>query len=255
MTVKQTKKAIPVAGTTVTTISSGQKFMVTDASGHITYISLADLKDNLFGGIPIYAIEDGVMIMYHRKSDNYPLASKLSAWAALQNAGEVADGVLVTEGSKHIVVAPTEATLYWSSAGVTGGGVQTTDRLTALNDWAGKNNTTAQAAKSECSGASYAPGFCHTYARSNGNEGGLGAGKWWLPSIGELMMMYNNKLKINYALSLINGATQLAEAAHWSSTEYSQTGAWSLYFSNGTVDGNAKATYQIHVRPVSAFIA
>ena len=212
-------------------------------------------KGLLKAGIDLNAMNDGVFIMFHRKSDNYPLAVKPHNWAGYQNSGEIAEGVMVVEGGKILVVAPTEATLYWSSAAVNAGGKTTSDRLTALDDWTGKTSTAAQITHAECKTESYAPGFCASYARVNANGNGLTAGKWWLPSLGELMMIYANMRKINYALSLINGATQLAETWYWSSTEYSAAYAWYLYLSNGYTGGNPKATNQIRVRPVSAFLS
>ena len=176
-------------------------------------------------------------------------------WTSYQSSGEIAEGVVVVEGGKILVVAPTEASLYWSSAAVSGGGVTTSDRVTALNDWAGEANTTAQMTKSECNTVSYAPGFCGAYSRVNANGQGLIAGKWWLPSLGEMTMIYANMTKINYALSLINGATQLAETAYWTSTEYSSMYAWYLGLHNGDAGYNAKAAYQRRVRAVSAFIS
>lgn len=161
---------------------------------------------------------------------------------------------MIVEGGKILVVAPTETSLYWSSAAVSGGGVTTTDRLTALNDWNGRANTTSQVAKPEASSASYAPGFCNTYARVNANGQGLTAGRWWLPSLGELMMIYANMKKINYALSLISGAAQLAETSYWSSTEHSATNAWLLGIANSGANSYAKAANQIRVRAVSAFL-
>lgn len=211
-------------------------------------------KGLLKAGIDLNAMNDGVFIMFHRKSDDYPLAVKLDKWASYQNSGEIAEGVMVVEGGKILVVAPTEATLYWSSAAVSAGGKTTTDRETALNDWTGKTSTAAQITHNECKTESYAPGFCASYSRTNANGKGLTAGRWWLPSLGELMMIYANMRKINYALSLINGATQLAETAYWSSTEYNATTAWGLFISDGTARNYAKTTYQFRVRPVSAFL-
>lgn len=240
--------------TTVTTMSTSQYIPLTDGSGNVTKITLANLKAALLGGLNLNAMNDGVFIMFHRKSDNYPLAVKPDKWASYQNSGEIAEGVLVVEGGKMLVVAPTEATLYWSSAAVSAGGKTTSDRLTALDDWAGKTSTAAQITHNECKTESYAPGFCASYSRTNANGKGLTAGRWWLPSLGELMMIYANMRKINYALSLINGATQLAETAYWSSTESSATGAWGLYLSFGYAGDFTKATSQRRVRPVSAFL-
>ena len=72
--------------------------------------------------------------------------------------------------------------------------------------------------------------------------------------MGEMMMIYANMRKVNYALSLIEGATQLAETWYWTSTEYSATAAWGLHLYYGTAYYRAKATYQDRVRAVSAFI-
>ena len=240
--------------TTVTTVNTSQYIPLTDASGNVTKVTLANLKAALLGGLNLNAMNDGVFIMFHRKSDDYPLAVKPDKWASYQNSGEIAEGVMIVEGGKILVVAPTEATLYWSSAAVSAGGKTTTDRETALNDWTGKTSTAAQITHDECKTESYAPGFCASYERVNANGKGLTAGRWWLPSLGELMMIYANMRKINYALSLINGATQLAETWYWSSTEYSATHAWLLYLYDGSAYGSTKATYQSRVRPVSAFL-
>ena len=197
---------------------------------------------------------DGVFVMFHRKSDNYPLAVKPDKWPSSQNSGEIADGVLVVEGGKMLVVAPTKATLTWSSAEVSAGGTTTADRLTALNDWDGKANTAAQVTHSECSGAGYAPGFCHQYSRANANGQGLTAGKWWLPSLAELMMIYANMRKINYALSLINGATQLNVEEYWCSTEQNAGNVWYLDYRNLGCSVANKTNFSLSVRPVSSFI-
>lgn len=197
---------------------------------------------------------DGIFIMFHRKLDNYPLMVKPDNWASYQNSGEIAEGVVVVEDGRILVVAPTEESLYWSSAEVSAGGKTTTDRLTALDDWTGKANTAVQITHPECSGENYAPGFCSKYSRPNANGWGLTAGKWWLPSLGELMMIYANINKINYALSFINEATSLAKSGYWSSTEYTGRHGWALFPGNGIVGYYNKNTNQYGVRPVSAFI-
>lgn len=252
MSVKQTKKFSDVSA--ISTVSTSQYLPLTDGSGNVTRISLANLKAALLAGMDLNELNDGVFIMFHRNSDNYPLAVKLHKWTSYQSSGEIAEGVLVVEGGKMLVIAPTEATLYWSSAAVSGGGTTTSDRLAALGDWTGKTSTDAQVTHTECQGNSYAPGFCHNYSRVNANGQGMTAGKWWLPSLGEMMMIYANMTKINYALSLINGATQLAETWYWTSTEYSANYAWILYLTGGYAGGTSKATSQGRVRPVSAFL-
>lgn len=252
MSVKKTKTLANYSE--VTTVTTSQAIPLTDASGNVTKITLANLKTALLAGLNINAMNDGVFIFFHRKSDNYPLAVKPDKWESYQSSGEIANGVMVVEGGKILVVAPTETSLYWSSAAVSAGGKTTTDRLTALSDWEGKTSTAAQVTHTECSDAAYAPGYCNQYSRTNANGKGLTAGRWWLPSLGELMMIYANKYKINYALSLISGATQLSESWYWSSTELSATTAWCLNLSGGHAYYGTKAAYQFRVRAVSAFL-
>ena len=260
MAVKKTKK---LSGqNTVTTINNDQKFPITDANGKVTLVSLATLKAAVLAGMNINGLYDGIFIMYHRKSDDYPLMVKPHKWTNLQNNGEIADGVVVVEGGKILVVAPTESTskLTWSSAAISGGGTTTTDRVTAMNDWNGKESTAKIIAASTASAvtntAQYAPGYCNLYSRANANGKGLTAGKWWLPSLGEMFMIYANMTKINYALSLISGATQLVEDWYWTSTEGSATYAWYLYLNGGTTyHWGTKASGTYRVRAVSAFIS
>lgn len=252
MATKKTKTLKDVA--TVSTVNASQFIPLTDASGNTTKVSLAGLKAALLDGINLNSINDGVFIMFHGNRANYPLMVKPDKWTSYQNSGEIAEGVVVVEGGKILVVSPTETALTWSSAAVSGGGVTTSDRVTAMNDWAGKTNTASQITHTECSSASYAPGFCAAYSRVNANGQGMTAGRWWLPSLGELLCIYANMRKINYALSLIEGATQLTESWYWSSTEYSATYAWFLYLSYGNAYSYTKATDKGRVRAVSAFL-
>lgn len=232
----------------------------------VTNASKATMKDVIREDIG--QLYDGVFIMFHRNSDDLPLAVRVSAWASYQNSGEVAEGVLLVEGGRHLVIAPTEgADKKWSSkpasSSDTSGSVQisgvttTGDRITALNDFIGRENTTAIINGSTSSNVTnteaYAAGFCNKYSRTNANGKGLTAGKWWLPSEGELAMIWANFDKINYALSKISGATQLQQAWYWSSTQGSANNAWYLYLYVGTV-GNFYKFYQGRVRPVSAFL-
>ena len=231
----------------------------------VTNASKATMEDAI--RTDIGQLYDGVFIMFHRKSDNYPLAVRTSSWASYQTGGEIAEGVLLVEGGKHLVIAPTEASsAKWSSKPVsssdTSGSVQisgvttTSYRIDALNDFAGRDNTTAIINGSTSSNVTntedYVAGFCKIYSRTNANGKGLVAGRWWLPSIGEMAMIWANFDKINYALSKINGATQLQTTWYWTSTQYSAPYAWFLTMNDGIVSNYSKAS-EGRVRPVSAF--
>nr|DAH43415.1 MAG TPA: Protein of unknown function (DUF1566) [Caudoviricetes sp.] len=231
----------------------------------VTNASKATMEDAIRADIG--QLYDGVFIMFHRKNDNYPLAVRVSSWTSYQNSGEIAEGVLLVEGERYLVIAPTEASATkWSSKPVsssdTSGSVQisgvttTGDRITALNDFAGRANTTAIINGSTSSNVTntedYAAGFCNKYSRTNANGNGLTAGRWWLPSMGEMAIIWANFDKINYALSKISGATQLQATWYWSSTQRSANGAWYLNLNDGTTGNNWKFG-QGRVRPVSAF--
>ena len=76
----------------------------------------------------------------------------------------------------------------------------------------------------------------------------------YIPSLGELYLIYLYKYEINKALSYVYGK-QIADEWYWSSTESSAQTAWRLYFYYGRQGYNGKSSYQFRVRPVSAFIA
>ena len=232
----------------------------------VTNASKATMEDAIRADIG--QLYDGVFIMFHRKSDDFPLAVRVSSWASYQASGEIAEGVLLVEGGRYLVIAPTEASsVKWSSkpasSSDTSGSVQisgvttTYDRITALNDFAGRANTTAIINGSTSSNVTntedYAAGFCNRYSRTNANGKGMTAGKWWFPSMGEIAIIWANFDKINYALSKISGATLLQESWYWTSTQNSANYAWPLNMNDGIMSIIWKFE-QLSVRPVSAFL-
>ena len=260
MAVKKTKKLS--SQTTTTTVATGEKFAKVDTNGNVTLIDLANLKTALLGGFSLDIMLDGVFIMYHRKFDNYQCLAKPNKWTALQNAGEIAEGVLIVEGGKNLLVAPTESEstgLAWSSAPINGGTTTTTNREIVMSDFNGKSNTASIISKSTSTAvtntSAYAPGFCNLYSRVNANGEGVTAGKWWLPSVGEMMMIFANVAKINYCLGLISNATLLStNATYWTSNEASEKTAWRIPFIDGLLGyWYAKDSFYHLVRPVSTF--
>ena len=224
-----------------------------NATGKNYRMSAADLKKEL-GSISIDDVMDNVFIMCHRSSDGYPVCCRPSEWAVQEAAGDVATGVLLIDGGRKLVIAPQEKTSTWSTCQLECG-TKEADRLLAQELYNGKENcakiltNTTLAAEGDAS----AVGWCNAYERINAGGKGLKAGAWWLPSVGELYLMFANFTKINYALSKISSATLLSRDAYWSCTEHSAPHAWYLNFSNGLQDYNHKSPTQCRVRPVSAF--
>ncbi len=63
-----------------------------------------------------------------------------------------------------------------------------------------------------------------------------GQSDWYLPSIDELNLLWNNRFDVNKTLSEIGGATVLpsSSTAYWSSTEHNVNSAWSLTYYTST---------------------
>ena len=254
-------------------------------------ISLRDLSKSIIddgstfygnydGNRPLY---DGCFIMYHEQSSGVPCAVPYRSWTTLQNNGEEADGVLIVEGGHSLVIAPHEKDCYWSSKdGLASQDVvpYTSDnRIKLLDIWDGKERTAkictdaSSPFKFESTNIStrstYAPGYCYNYTPHVASDGGvkkkgLSAGKYWLPCIAELFMIYTHLHKINAGLALIAGATPLKKYEghewYWSSTETNDTYAWRLSLSTGSYaeNGIKSAAQNVSpkhmVRPVSSFI-
>ena len=217
-------------------------------------IKKSDLASVVAGLIP--GTDDNVFIVYHRKGDGYILAARMCEWPTLQAEGNVADGVMVCGGTKSVIVAPTEAaeTMPLCKSAVLGRR-EIGEKKWAMADWDGKENTAEQVKHPECSGTGYAPGFCHAYSRMNPDNNGYGAGEWWLPSLAEMILIYQHFDLVNKALSMINGATQLITSWYWSSTEYAKDTKWNIGFGLGDLIGRVDGVEGLlRVRPVTSMV-
>ena len=79
-----------------------------------------------------------------------------------------------------------------------------------------------------------------------------GQSDWYLPSVQELNMLWNNYYTVASALSQISGATQLTDTYYWSSSERTETSAYYFYFDDGAAKGSLKS-HTWYVRAVRAF--
>lgn len=234
------KKWFYTQGTTAATETS--RIPLLDASGNPIG---SDTLDNIFKKQPLFTANVGVAsyesgYLYFRQP-----------YEALSNAS-TAVGVWIQECGKLIVVAKDQqASTKWATSNVSGG-TTAKGREVAIADMDGRANTStiittlgdnAPAAK-----------FCHEYYPSNVDAANafVGAGRWWLPSAGQLWMIWSHLLEVNRILAQIGGTALNRSQWYWSSTESSATPAWYLYFGRGGFR-NASKTYEGSVRPVSAF--
>lgn len=79
-----------------------------------------------------------------------------------------------------------------------------------------------------------------------------GQSDWYLPSVQELNMLWNNYYTVARSLTQISGATQLSLATYWSSTENVNSEAWRFQFIDGSAYGGSKDVTD-YVRAVRAF--
>ena len=166
----------------------------------------------------------------------------------------IAVGAGIIENGRTLIIAKDQgSSLKWATSNVTGGTTAISDRRAAIADFDGRAKTTtilntlgdnAPAAK-----------YCNEYHPSNVDaaDTNMGAGRWWLPSLGELAMIWAHVRAVNFVLAAIGG-TQIPVGSGWtwSSTEYSAARAWLLDFGYGGFNDYGKP-HEGSVRPVSAF--
>jgi hypothetical protein len=136
--------------------------------------------------------------------------------------------------------------------------VATTDQ-SASQTWSNiKNIEIGQTAKSSWDGLSNSNAIVNQSGHTNSAAKlcldlvSGGQNDWYLPSIQELNMLWNNYFTVVKYLSQISGATQLGSAAYWSSTEDDDNDAWTFTFNNGNAYSNDKYGTS-YVRAVRAF--
>ena len=71
------------------------------------------------------------------------------------------------------------------------------------------------------------------FRNSSGNN------SWFIPSCGEMALLYLYKTKVNEALGKL-GSVALEDAEYWTSTERDGRSAWYINLSSGKVDNTGK---------------
>lgn len=168
-----------------------------------------------------------------------------------RNLGEAFGGGVIfhlwkdSDGTEHglVVSLVNQNTLFaWSNVTSTAVGE------TARSSWNGLANSNAIVDQSNHTSSAAALCLNYTNLISGEND-------WYLPSLDELQLLWNNRFNVNRTLSSISGAELLPLSAnYWSSTEQSSsaTQAWSLIFTDGTVTPVNKTSTRF-VRAIRAF--
>lgn len=169
---------------------------------------------------------------------------KRADWNTGNNSKAV--GVAVLSDNCKFVISTTEnsSNIQWGGYGTTISNiVTTTDASTAKKDYLGSGNTDKIIAQLG-SGNAPAADYCRGVTFKHGKKGYLG-------SLGEWQEAYNNKAEIDACMSLIGGTAIDTSYHHWTSTQYSSSYSWILFWSDGSVDNNNKNGGS-RVRPFAA---
>lgn len=103
-------------------------------------------------------------------------------------------------------------------------GLHQTDVQNAESSWNGFSNSQAILAT---------PGSQNSVAAICDNYSGGGFTDWYLPSVNELGLVWNNLYTINRVLQQVQGSHLIGETWYWSSTEVNSTIAWAFSFYYG----------------------
>jgi hypothetical protein len=120
---------------------------------------------------------------------------------------------------------------------------------TANSDWDGLSNSIA--IKEQIGHTTSAAVRCLEYVNSNYDTGIYS--DWYLPCREELNHLWNNIYEVQKALSTYGSpSTPMVHSGYWSSTEYSDGGAWSFDFGNGNLSVLSKDQNE-YVRAIRYF--
>ena len=197
-------------------------------------------NDELISKADTAFVPDGVYILHETLG-----VKGVEDWNPKDNNGVV--GILLIEDEHKIVVALEDSpkNLHWSK------------KHKLIN----KPVEELEDAESDFNGEEYcnnlnSPDFPAAYYCLNYQKGGR---NWYLPSLGELKLIYNHLEEIQNVLEIVGGQKFVTEweddtPMYWSSTEFTATSAWDLYLNHGTIEKNGfKLSYSSKVRPVSKF--
>jgi len=225
----------------------------------VPYALHAKSAETVSGGItesdPVFGAWDkstGISITESQISDlnHFTTADETDPTVTTYSVGDFAQGGIVfwvDETGQHGLVCAKE-----DQDG--GGGIQwhngsyTDTEAHGDGICSGEMNTMLIIANQGSNSDNYAAGVCANYTVT---EGGITYGDWYLPSIEELNMMYQNKGIID-PTALETGGNAFNSSYYWSSTEYFTNSAWFRDFGGGSQSGGYK-DIKARVRAVRAF--
>lgn len=188
--------------------------VVGSLKGEVLGISLVDLKSQVGGGSHYIGEHYQGGVIYHLYKD--------------------------PDGSEHGLIVSID---YQSLFEIWSDGLAVP--ATATSTWNGLSNTNAASIQP---GATYgAWKLCQDYTYDGYND-------WFLPSVDQLTLLWDNRFNVNKTLSNIGGI-EIYFNDLWSSTEYNYQSAFTFSFFDGRANITAfpNKNYQYHVRAIRQF--
>lgn len=170
-----------------------------------------------------------------------------------------ADAIVIQYGGYRLGIALDEVSRQWGSSTEV-----EVNSGSNNNSFDGKQRTAAimtNSAFASDSPDTYAVAYAYNYSKSHtgdpGGDGVIAAKSWWLPTMGDLALIYDHYNTINLAIARINAAGKqtvmpLTRSSYWSCVESGSRNAWFLNFGNGS-RGTYSRSSSLRVRPVTAF--
>lgn len=168
-------------------------------------------------------------------------------WSTELDSTKTCVGVITDVRSKDfdfIALRNVDAAFWAQTLGIIPNVVTETNESLALCDFAGKTNSQSIIlAKPTESTAAHQ---CAAYSTE-----GFGAGSWFLPSCGQWNVARLNKTIINSSISIAGGAI-IGSSIFWTSTQYNEQVAWSVYWADSAPSGYTK-TNPCNSRPFCTY--
>ena len=191
----------------------------------------ADTPNGVFACIykdnQIYAVESSVYT-----ADKASFTDYLMGVAVVTAATRIVIGATLVDNSQ-------KRWDYDGTGGLISGVTTTTSSSSAQSDYKGKFNSAAAIAA--LGSDAEAAGECEDNTFLNGDTG-------YLPSAGQMTVIWSNKTAIGNLLTAMGGKA-LSTGYYWTSTQYNSSNAWRLYMSKGTLSNNVKSTLH-NIRPI-----
>ncbi len=188
-----------------------------------------------------YEWKNGVCEQKESCDVGYILNSDMTC-TATKEAGKTPIGVIsYASGDKLLAINLPQTSVQWGGYGTDISGLTNiTSSSTAKNDFRGKGST-SKIVSVLGNNSSYAAGYCYNFMTS-----GTSSGDWYLPAVGELYAsVWTNQSLVNSGLNAAGGTQFMPSYYYWSTSEFSDTAAWTVKPNDGLVDWSSKNAYAL----------